>query len=560
MTRVATADTAAAPATQGGPAQPGDSVPQAPQASSVQASRAGYDTVLLEDGDTAQDAPHADAAAPGPSGLARSGPVMQWLLWAIAVLGLLAAGFLLYWMSQTYSSTVMELDERGMARVAALAKQADRIGEEAKDVVTQPGIPPSMQATAEQLLVASNWLQDEVVRLRAERSNQSPLSLWHWLALVALLLLFAGAASGIVYLRMNDRRLRLSSTRSELDSVMRSHLDAERINQANQAAILRLMDELQNISEGDLTREATVTEDITGAIADSINYTVEELRALVRGVQHAATSVAQTTGRLESGSIDLLKTATKQLRDIRKVGQAILDMATGITTMSERAQQAARVADHSQVAATTGLEAVQATISGMEGIRTGIQETAKRMKRLGESSQEIGEMTGLIASITEQTNLLAMNAAIQAASAGEAGRGFAVVAEEVQRLAERSADATGQISGLVEAIQTDTQNAVVAMERCTLGVVQGTRLSDKAGAALSEIDRVSRELAGLIQEISASALDEAEQANTTAGNIQEIFAGTEQTERSVRNSAVLVGELSRIAEELRESASRFKTA
>ena len=545
MADVDTALSAAGMASTGG---------RAPEpASAVQAAWAGYDTVLMEDWDTEQDGAAGVAA---PQGSTRA---LKWILWGAAVLGLLAAAFLLYWMSHVYSSTV-GVDERSSARIEALAKQADRIGNEAKDVVTQPGIPLSMQATAEQLLVAGNWLQDEVVRLRAERSVQGTLSLWHWLALVAALLLFAAAVSGIVYLRMTDRRQRLSSTRLELSSAMRSHLDAERINQANQAAILRLMDELQDISEGDLTREATVTEDITGAIADSINYTVEELRALVRGVQHAATSVAQTTGKLESGSIDLLKTSTKQLRDIRRAGQAILDMATGITTMSERAQQSARVADHSQAAATTGLEAVQATISGMEGIRTGIQETSKRMKRLGESSQEIGDITGLISSITEQTNRLAMNAAIQAASAGKAGRGFAVVAEEVQRLAERSADATRQISGLVEAIQTDTQNAVVAMERCTLGVVRGTRLSDQAGAALSEIDRVSRELAGLIQDISASALEEAEQANTTAGNIQEIFAGTEQTERSARNSAVLVGELSRIAEELRESASRFKTA
>lgn len=535
-----------------GPVPASDAAPE--PTSPVQAAWVGYDTVLMEDWDTEHDV----AAAPAPQ--QRSLGVLKWLLWGAAVLGLVAAAFLLYWMSHAYSRTVLGVDDRASVRVEALAKQADRIGNEAKDVVTQPGIPRSMQTTAEQLLVAANWLQDEVVRLRAERTGQGTLSLWHWLALVAALLLFAAAVSGIVYLRMNDRRQRLSSARSELSSAMRSHLDAERINQANQAAILRLMDELQDISEGDLTREATVTEDITGAIADSINYTVEELRALVRGVQHAATSVAQTTGKLESGSIDLLKTSTKQLRDIRKVGQSILDMATGITTMSERAQQSARVADHSQEAATTGLDAVQATISGMEGIRTGIQETSKRMKRLGESSQEIGEITGLISSITEQTNLLAMNAAIQAASAGKAGRGFAVVAEEVQRLAERSADATRQISDLVEAIQTDTQNAVVAMERCTLGVVQGTRLSDQAGAALSEIDRVSRELAGLIQEISASALEEAEQANTTAGNIQEIFSGTEQTERSARNSAVLVGELSRIAEELRESASRFKTA
>lgn len=518
----------------------------------------GYDTVLMEDWDTAQEEAGARAAAP-----ATSGRTLIWALGVIALLGLLVAGFMVYWMSQSYSRAGPGLDERSMARIEILAQRADRLGGEARDAMTQPGMPLSMQAIAEQLLVASNGLQDEVVRLRAERFGQaaraSRVSLWHWLALVVTLMLFAAAVSGIVSLRLNDRRRRLTSVRSELDTAMRSHMDAERVNQANQAAILRLMDELQVISEGDLTREATVTEDITGAIADSINYTVEELRALVRGVQHAATSVAQTTGKLESGSIELLKTSTKQLRDIRRAGQSILDMATGITTMSERARQSAQVADHSQAAATTGLEAVQATISGMEGIRTGIQETSKRMKRLGESSQEIGEITRLISSITEQTNLLAMNAAIQAASAGKAGRGFAVVAEEVQRLAERSADATRQINGLVETIQTDTQNAVAAMERCTLGVVQGTRLSDKAGAALSEIDRISRELANLIQEISASALEEAEQANTTAGNIQEIFAGTEQTERSARNSAVLVGELSRIAEELRESASRFKT-
>lgn len=548
MAEVDTARTAAGPrpGTGGEPVAPGPS------------AWVGYDTVLMEDWDTAQEEAGFETFAPRISRRA-----LTWALFAAALFGLLVAGFMVYWMSQSYSRTDAGLDERSLARIEILAQRSDRLGSEARDAMAQPGIPPSVQAIAEQLLVASNGLQDEVVRLRAERSGpglrSGAVSVWHWMVLVVTLLLFAAAVSGIVFLRLSDRRRRLSSVRSELDSAVRSHMDAERVNQANQAAILRLMDELQVISEGDLTREATVTEDITGAIADSINYTVEELRALVRGVQHAATSVAQTTGKLESGSIELLKTSTKQLRDIRRAGQSILDMATGITTMSERARQSAQVADHSQVAASTGLEAVQATISGMEGIRTGIQETSKRMKRLGESSQEIGEITRLISSITEQTNLLAMNAAIQAASAGKAGRGFAVVAEEVQRLAERSADATRQINGLVETIQTDTQNAVAAMERCTLGVVQGTRLSDKAGAALSEIDRVSRELAALIQEISAAALEEAEQANTTAGNIQEIFAGTEQTERSARNSAVLVGELSRIAEELRESASRFKT-
>lgn len=396
------------------------------------------------------------------------------------------------------------------------------------------------------------------------------LAPWHWLALLAAMVLLVATVSALARARaaavFHDQYGELQQgyrypqdETTETGSRDDSLTDAERVNQANQAAILRLMDELQGIAEGDLTREATVTEDLTGAIADSINFTVEQLRALVVGVQHAATGVAQATSKLENGSIDLLKTSTRQLRDIRTVGQAILDMTAGIVTISERAQQSATVAEHSQKAAGSGLHAVQATIDGMEGIRTGILETSKRMKRLGESSQEIGEITELISSITEQTNTLAMNATIQAAAAGEAGRGFAVVAEEVRRLGERSADATRQIAALVEAIQTDTQDAVSAMERCTLGVVQGTRLSDKAGAALTEIDRVSNEVADLVQEISTFAQDEAARADATAGNIRAIFVATEQTERSARDSAALVSELSRIAEKLRDSASRFKT-
>jgi twitching motility protein PilJ len=291
-----------------------------------------------------------------------------------------------------------------------------------------------------------------------------------------------------------------------------------------------------------------------------VNYTVEELRQLVGNVQTTATKVAQTTAQVESTSTELLAASTEQLREIRETGQSVLDMAARINQVSGQAQESAQVAKQSLSAAEQGLAAVQNAIGGMNSIRDQIQETSKRIKRLGESSQEIGEITELISDITEQTNVLALNAAIQAASAGEAGRGFSVVAEEVQRLAERSADATRQISALVRAIQTDTQDAVAAMERSTQGVVEGAKLSDNAGTALTEIDQVSRRLAELIERISQSAAKEAESANVVAGNIQHIFAVTEQTGEGTRSTAQQVRELTRMAEELRQSVARFKIA
>jgi twitching motility protein PilJ len=318
------------------------------------------------------------------------------------------------------------------------------------------------------------------------------------------------------------------------------------------------MNELQSVAEGDLTQQATVTEDITGAIADSVNYTVEELRSLVSQVQRVAQRVARTTQQVELTSSRLLGLSTEQLREIRETGEAVLRMASRINEVSSQAQRSAEVARQSLQVSATGQHAVQDTIGGMNAIRDQIQETAKRIKRLGESSQEIGEITDLISDITEQTNVLALNAAIQAASAGEAGRGFSVVAEEVQRLAERSADATRQISALVRAIQTDTLDAVAAMERSTVGVVEGARLTDAAGTALNDIDVVTRELASLIKRISAQALREAESASVVASSIQHIFAVTEQTSAGTQSTAETVRELSRTAEELRASVARFK--
>jgi len=381
------------------------------------------------------------------------------------------------------------------------------------------------------------------------------LSLFALVATAALMLL---GGAGLLRLYVRDQAERAELAEGQRQNAEREQQESKRVNDANQAAILRLMNELQAVAEGDLTQQATVTEDITGAIADSVNYTVEELRTLVSQVQGTAGRVTDTTQQVEATSTELLAASSEQLREIRDTGESVLQMAGRINDVSGQAQETAAVARQSLEAAESGLRAVQNTIGGMNSIRDQIQETSKRIKRLGESSQEIGEITELISDITEQTNVLALNAAIQAASAGEAGRGFSVVAEEVQRLAERSGDATRQIAALVKTIQTDTQDAVGAMERSTQGVVEGARLSDAAGTALGEIDRVSRQLAELIGQISNQALSEAQSANVVAANIQHIFAVTEQTGEGTRSTAQMVRELSRTAEELKQSVSRFK--
>ncbi|SEK59625.1 twitching motility protein PilJ [Roseateles sp. YR242] len=374
---------------------------------------------------------------------------------------------------------------------------------------------------------------------------------------LSLVALVAGSV-GFLRLYVNDQARRAQLADEQRREAEAQEQEAKRVNDANQAAILRLMNELQTVAEGDLTHQATVTEDITGAIADSVNYTVEELRSLVHQVQTTAVRVTDTTAQVDQTSTELLAASTEQLHEIRATGEAVLQMAHRINDVSAQAQSTADVARQSRQAAEQGLQAMQNNIGGMNQIRDQIQETSKRIKRLGESSQEIGEITELISDITEQTNVLALNAAIQAASAGEAGRGFSVVAEEVQRLAERSADATRRIAALVKTIQTDTHDAVAAMERSTLGVVEGTKLSDAAGRALEDIDSVSRRLDELIGEITNVTQNEARAANEVGANIQHIFAVTEQTSEGTRSTAQMVHELSRSAEALKQSVARFK--
>ncbi|MCK9380315.1 MAG: methyl-accepting chemotaxis protein [Sulfuritalea sp.] len=372
--------------------------------------------------------------------------------------------------------------------------------------------------------------------------------------------LFVGAVFGSLALLMlalqvkafNDESLRRSA---EADHQRRL---AESAKDVTQGAILRLMNEMGDLADGDLTIRATVSEDITGAIADSVNYTVEELAVLVRRINDAAERVTRASNAAQSTSNDLLSATKVQSAEIQSANATVLEMANSMKTVSSSALESARVARASLEAAQKGAAAVSNSIAGMNEIRTQIQETSKRIKRLGESSQEIGEIVELISDITEQTNVLALNAAIQAASAGEAGRGFSVVAEEVQRLAERSGEATKQIAAIVKTIQTDTHDAVGAMEQSTQGVVEGAKLSDAAGQALNEISSVSQDLARLIQAISTDTQAQANIATKVANSMQDILRITGQTTASTQETAVSIGELTELAVELKGSVSGFK--
>lgn len=335
---------------------------------------------------------------------------------------------------------------------------------------------------------------------------------------------------------------------------------SEEENRRNQEAILRLMDELGELAEGNLTINASVTEDITGAVADSINYTVEELRTLVRGINNATLQMDRATNDAGQVSETLQEAARRQTREVEKTSAAVVELAQSVQQVSNNAAESARVAEQSLAAAEKGQQAVSNAIASMNTLREQIQETSKRIKRLGESSQEIGEIVELISDITEQTNVLALNAAIQAASAGEAGRGFSVVAEEVQRLAERSADATKQIAAIVKTIQSDTQDTVAAMEISTQGVVEGAKLSDAAGQTLAEIGNVSRTLAALIADISSATQMQAESTSRVAETMQDIKAISAQTSEGTQKTAESIGGLKQLAQDLKSSVSGFKLA
>jgi twitching motility protein PilJ len=338
----------------------------------------------------------------------------------------------------------------------------------------------------------------------------------------------------------------------------RRYQQTTELNQRNQDAILRLLDEMGSLAEGDLTVKATVTEDITGAIADSVNFAVEALRSLVTTINETAVQVSAAAQETQGTAMHLADAAQHQARQITSASAAIKDMASSIDNVSKNSVESAEVAQRSVQIAANGAQVVRQTIQGMDNIRDQIQETSKRIKRLGESSQEIGSIVELINDIAEQTNILALNAAIQAASAGEAGRGFAVVADEVQRLAERSAGATKRIETLVQTIQSDTNEAVSSMEQTTSEVVSGARLAEDAGHALGEIETVSNSLAGLIQGISTSARQQSAAATNISATMNVIQEITSQTSVGASQTAESIGNLAQLASDLRRSVADFK--
>ena len=328
-------------------------------------------------------------------------------------------------------------------------------------------------------------------------------------------------------------------------------------NERNQQAILRLLDEMGSLADGDLTVEATVTEDITGTIADSFNYAIEELRKLVTTVNETAIMVDSAAKQTESAAVHMSRAAENQAREINAATESIVSMAASIEEVSGNAERSSDVARHSVEVAHKGGEAVRRTIDGMNTIRETIQDTSKRIKRLGESSQEIGNIVELINDIAEQTNILALNASIQASMAGEAGRGFAVVADEVQRLAERSTNATKQIEVLVSTIQSDTKEAVVSMERSTTDVVGGALLAENAGAALDEIEQVSNQIASLVQNISGSAREQAGAAADVTRRTTKLREISEQTGKATTATAAAISKLAEFASQLRKSVAGF---
>lgn len=353
------------------------------------------------------------------------------------------------------------------------------------------------------------------------------------------------------YLYWYDSRRRLTETESQ-------RRGTEDTNTRNQEAILRLLDEMGDLADGDLTVTATVTEDITGAIADSINYAIDALRNLVLAINDTTKQVSTAAQQTQATAMHLAEASDHQAQQITDASSAINEMAVSIEAVSSHASELADEANKSVSIAGRGAEAVQKTIHGMDTIREQIQETSKRIKRLGESSQEIGDIVELINDIAEQTNILALNAAIQAAMAGEAGRGFAVVADEVQRLAERSGGATRQIEALVKGIQSDTKEAVNSMEESTSGVVAGAQLAQNAGEALEAIENVSSHLADLIRNISDSASQQARAATNISETMNVIQEITTQTSAGTNETAASIGNLAELANELRHSVAGFK--
>ena len=435
-------------------------------------------------------------------------------------------------------------DEDALYGLGAVAELFGFIASNANAVLQASPDLFKVSNAANDIFENSEILLTELSELATELRDQSaarvisPTLAFVLLAAVIAIVVFIGLA---VY---RESQTRLTKTQSQ--------------NDQNQNAILRLLDELADLADGDLTAEATVTEDFTGAIADSINYAIDQMRGLVQAIRGTAVRVATAAQESQSTAMQLADASEHQAQEIAGASAAVNEMAVSIDQVSSNAAESSAVAERSVAIAKKGTDVVQNTIRGMDNIREQIQETSKRIKRLGESSQEIGDIVSLINDIADQTNILSLNAAIQASMAGDAGRGFAVVADEVQRLAERSSAATKQIEALVKTIQSDTNEAVISMEHTTAEVVRGARLAQDAGVALEEIENVSTNLAELIQNISNAARQQSSSASHISNTMNVIQEITSQTSSGTNATAYSIGNLADMAFELRSSVAGFK--
>jgi len=419
-----------------------------------------------------------------------------------------------------------------------VSSEIERIHESADELSTAQASAAALVSSAPALLTSLDQLEDLVRDL--------PLSDHRLFNNTTTLMAVSGFLAALILLGL----IIYTTTRRNL-------IEAEKVKDKNQQAILTLLNDISDLADGDLTAEATVTEDFTGTIADSINFAIAELRSLVQNVASTSEKVASSTDNTRSISLQLAESAENQAQEIAGASAAINEMAITIDQVSSNSAESAAVAERSVSIAKKGASVVRDTIEGMDTIREQIQDTSKRIKRLGESSQEIGDIVSLINEIADQTNILALNAAIQAAMAGEAGRGFAVVADEVQRLAERSTTATKQIAGLVKTIQSDTHEAVASMEQTTAEVVKGAELANSAGIALEEIETVSTNLAELIQDISEAAKHQATTSSHISNTMNVIQEITSQTLSGTNDTAQSIGDLADMAVEMRESVSGF---
>jgi len=326
-----------------------------------------------------------------------------------------------------------------------------------------------------------------------------------------------------------------------------------------QRSITDLLNTINLVARGDLTIRGKVTNDALGNVVDSVNFMLDNFTKVLERVRKAAIDVSTSANQILNAADEMTAGATQQDQEITNTSSAVEELTVSMKQVSNNAEASAEAARRALDAAEQGNRAVSDTLEGMQRIRASVQATAKKIKSLGDRSLEISEIINVINDITEQTNLLALNAAIEAARAGEAGRGFAVVADEVRKLAEHSRSATKDIAALIKAIQAETNEAVVVMEDGTREVEEGASLADQAGKALEAISSVVRQSAELVQEISLASKQQVRGTEGVANAMQIISGITRQTTQGARQTASTVGNMVKMSEQLNEALAQFRS-